>query len=132
MAASPSRKLTGSLVNPKKLKMFSDWNFTCAYCGFDGRTFGNWLQLSVDHIRPRKNGGKVDDPENQAVCCHACNSMTSRMKFAKRMSCKEIIREKRNEVAKRRKGFFEYWIKNVAPAYSKSRSIGLPRSPKNR
>lgn len=32
-------------------------HFTCAYCGFDGRPFDNWMQLVGDHIRPVAKGG---------------------------------------------------------------------------
>ncbi len=93
-------------------------HFTCIYCGFDGRTFDAWLQLSIDHIRPKNCGGN-DDPENLAVACGSCNCITSRMKFDATMSRDDILKEKRTRVAMRRQAFYDFWIKSVAPHYLK-------------
>lgn len=93
-------------------------NYTCVYCGFDGRTFDNWLQLSVDHILPRSSGGG-NELENLATSCRSCNSITSRMVFAKKLPRKEIIEKKRAKVAERRQEFYEIWHSEVAPDYLK-------------
>jgi len=33
------------------------YGFTCQYCGYDGRAFPNWLQLTIDHVVPMSQGG---------------------------------------------------------------------------
>jgi 5-methylcytosine-specific restriction endonuclease McrA len=38
-------------------------HYTCVFCGFDGRGFDAWMQLTVDHLRPRNSGGS-DEPDN--------------------------------------------------------------------
>lgn len=51
-------------------------NFTCQYCGFDGRKdFESWFvaNFSVDHITPVSRGGSEDDDDNLALACHSCN-----------------------------------------------------------
>lgn len=93
-------------------------HFTCIYCGFDGRSFEGWMQLSTDHIRPKSNNGS-DDLSNRAVACHSCNCITSRMKFPEHLSREEIIFEKRAYVAKSRANFYELWMKTVAPNFLK-------------
>ena len=64
---------------------YQRYHFTCVYCGFDGRTFDSWMQLSIDHIRPISCSGS-NEPDNLVVACRACNSITSRMKFPDGMS----------------------------------------------
>jgi hypothetical protein len=95
---------------------YQRYHNTCIYCGFDGRGFDSWMQLSIDHIRPRNAGGN-DDPENLVVACRQCNSITGRMKFLKTATREEILREKRERVAKRRKDYYDYWSEHVAPNY---------------
>jgi len=70
------------------------YNFICQYCGFDGRAFPNWLQLTVDHIVPKSHGGK-DEEDNKITVCQACNSITSRMKFSRNLTKEDIILSKR-------------------------------------
>lgn len=91
-------------------------HFTCVYCGYDGRAFPNWFQLTIDHVRPVSQGGK-DDPDNLVTACHACNSITSRMKFDDGASRDEILALKRKRVRQRQTKFFEFWQKRVAPLY---------------
>jgi hypothetical protein len=91
-------------------------HFTCIYCGFDGRTFDAWMQLSIDHVRPRSsNGGNEKD--NLAVACGSCNRITCRMKFDSTKTRDDIIREKREFVKQRREHFYALWMKSVAPRY---------------
>ena len=87
--------------------------FRCVYCGYDGRDFPNWLQLTVDHVVPSHQGGSGDETNLVAVC-HACNSITSRMRFADGMVVEEIIEDKKNRVRERRREFWEFWNANVA------------------
>ena len=91
-------------------------NFMCVYCGFDGRAFSNWLQLSIDHVLPQSQGGN-DVEENKVTCCQQCNSMTSRMKFEPGFTTSEIIEKKRAYVKESRAELFEFWLQSVAPHY---------------
>lgn len=91
-------------------------HFTCVYCGFDGRTFDSWMQLSIDHILPSSCDG-TDEPSNRVAACGSCNSITSRMQFTRQQTRDEILNEKRRHVAESRKGFYKFWINKVAPRY---------------
>jgi len=74
-------RLSGTSLGDYGVGVFERDNFTCAYCGFDGRTFDNWMQLSVDHILP-KSSARDDSSENMVTACQSCNSITSRMRFS--------------------------------------------------
>jgi len=87
-------------------------NFQCQYCGFDGRSFPNWFQLSVEHIVPR-----TDDASNLVSVCNSCNSITSRMKFTANQSREEIFEIKKQRVKERHDEFFDFWLENVAQSY---------------
>jgi len=91
-------------------------NFTCQYCGYDGRAFPNWLQLTVDHVIPRGSGG-TDDDDNKVTACQTCNSITSRMKFPPGTTTKQALDAKRKRVLTRQTEFFEFWQDQVAPLY---------------
>jgi len=91
-------------------------NFTCRYCGFDGRAFPNWLQLSIDHVVPRSCGGS-SDIRNVVTSCHACNSMMSRMKFRRGTRPGEALRAKRKRIQERHLAFFDFWKEEVAPRF---------------
>lgn len=99
-------------------------HFTCQYCGFDGRTFDAWMQLSIDHVRPRSSGGD-DARGNLVTACHSCNAITSRMQFAADLSRDEVFRLKREHVAERRQRFHAGWLEHVAPRHL---ARPLPRS----
>jgi hypothetical protein len=99
-------------------------HFTCQYCGFDGRTFDTWMQLSVDHVRPRSSGGD-DALGNLVTACHSCNAITSRMKFPADLPDAEVFRQKRERVAERRRKFHAAWLEHVAPRHL---ARPLPRS----
>jgi 5-methylcytosine-specific restriction endonuclease McrA len=88
-------------------------NFICAYCGYDGRSFSNWLQLTVDHVIPTSSGGD-DTVENKVTACQACNSITSRMEFGSGTTIDVAFKEKCVRVRQRRKEYFSFWIDNVA------------------
>jgi len=45
-----------------------------AYCGVSENSTGS--SLTVDHFRPRSQGG-TDDEENLVSCCHGCNEFKS-------------------------------------------------------
>jgi uncharacterized protein (DUF433 family) len=119
-----------SHVASKRIKKFGDslrgyghkthvkYNFKCQLCGYDGRAFPNWFQLTVDHIRPKGHGGSNKET-NKITVCHACNSITSRMKFEDKHSRAEIIRRKRVHVRKRQSEYFEFWQENVSHLFLK-------------
>lgn len=90
-------------------------NFICKYCGYNGRAFPNWLQLTVDHIVPYSQGGK-HGVTNLVTVCHACNSITSRMSFPKGTSKKEIIEAKKERVKERQSEYFAFWKTHVNKA----------------
>ena len=91
-------------------------NFRCQYCGYDGRSFPNWFQLSLEHIKPKSQGGN-DEKENLITICQACNSITSRMQFSDDMSIDQIKAEKIKRVRERQTEYFEFWKTEVAPKY---------------
>ena len=91
-------------------------HFTCVYCGFDGRPFEYWMQLSIDHIRPKSCGGS-DEIDNLVVACRACNAITSKMEFDADRSREQILREKQERIRKRRTEYYDHWTKLVAPRY---------------
>ena len=110
------KSLAGTALTDYGARVFRRDNFTCVYCGFDGRLFDNWMQLSIDHVIPRKDGGS-DDEANLVTACRACNSITSRMTFSSGASGQEIVVAKRRRVEERRKVFYDWWLEAVAPLY---------------
>jgi 5-methylcytosine-specific restriction endonuclease McrA len=94
-------------------------NFTCQYCGYDGRAFPNWFQLTVDHIIPRSQNGP-DIEQNKVTVCQACNSITSRMKFDPGLTMEQVLEAKRDRVRDRMADYFKFWEENVAPLYLKA------------
>ena len=94
-------------------------NFMCQYCGYDGRAFPYWFQLTVDHIMPQAKGG-TDDRDNLLTACHACNSITSRMDFPQHAQIEAIIAQEKQRVQERQSEYFEFWRTKVAPLYIQS------------
>ena len=86
-------------------------HYTCVYCGFDA-----WMQLTVDHLRPRNSSG-TDEPDNLVAACHSCNSVTSRMTFPPTATREDILTQKRARVRERRAVFYEHWLRTVAPRF---------------
>ncbi len=91
-------------------------NFMCAYCGYDGRPFPNWLQLTVDHIVPTSSGG-TNDASNKVTACQTCNSITSRMVFPVGTTREQALAEKLARIRARQTEFFNFWREHVAPQY---------------
>lgn len=100
--------------NPQSI--YERCHFTCAYCGYDGRAFDSWMQLSIDHILPIHCHG-TDELSNLVVACGSCNSITSRMQFSKNMSREQILEQKRVYVATSRSSYYKYWLERVAPKF---------------
>ena len=74
------------------------------------------MQLSVDHILPKKAGGS-DAPENKITCCRSCNSVTSHMKFAPGVTVSEVIAQKCDRVQKRNRECLDFWKAEVVQSY---------------
>jgi len=108
--------ITGTSLEKYGEDIYCRDHYTCVYCGYDGRTFDAWMQLSIDHIRPKSCGG-LDEADNLVVACRGCNSITSRMKFPAEMSREEIINLKRSRVKERRRYIYDDWLKRVAPKF---------------
>ena len=117
--------LSGTALGDYGVQVFERDHFTCVYCGFDGRLFDNWMQLSVDHVRPKKSGGS-DALDNLVTACKACNSITSRMQFRSGTTKKDILKGKQARVQERRRKFYAFWLKSVAPLYLK-RPLPAPK-----
>ena len=88
--------------------------WTCVYCGFDGRAFDSWMQLTLDHIFPQHQG-KDHSLDNLVACCTSCNSITSRMKFEPKLSREKVLAEKLARVRERRAWYLERWKELVLP-----------------
>ena len=90
--------------------------FTCAYCGFDGRAFENWMQLTIDHVIPSSQGGS-DADFNKVVACHSCNTLTCKYPADPSLSPAEVLAKKRIYVRDRLEAYHRIWIDTVAPRY---------------
>ena len=106
--------LTGTALGDYGHAVFKRDGFVCVYCGFDGNAFGNWRQLSVDHLRSTSNPG-TGSLENLVTSCHFCTSTTSKMEFSPGQSYDEILKLKREHVADRLNTFYKFWSDEVSP-----------------
>lgn len=61
---------------------------------------------------PQSHGGS-DYGSNLITACQACNSITSRMKFSKGLTKKEIIKRKKDRVQDRLVDYLDFWNKYV-------------------
>lgn len=107
-------RLSGTALGDYGHPVFKRDGFVCVYCGFDGNGFGQWRQLTVDHLRPKSCGGG-DAVGNMVTACHFCNAAISRMKFAADLSDGEILELKKDRVRERLKVFRRFWSEEVAP-----------------
>jgi 5-methylcytosine-specific restriction endonuclease McrA len=107
---------SGSSLNDYGYAIYKRDHFTCVYCGYDGRDFDRWMQLSIDHVLPRSCGG-TDDDTNRVTACRSCNSITSRMKFQPNTPPRTILQQKRDRVAETRMRFYTNWKETVAPLF---------------
>ena len=105
--------ISGTWLAGYGAETYECYHYTCVYCGFDGRGFDAWMQLTVDHLR-RRNSGGTDEPDNLVA---ACNSVTSMMTFLPTDKREDILSQKRTRVRERRAVFYEHWLKIVAPRF---------------
>ena len=73
-----------SVSNSTRFQILQRDGFTCRYCGRSAPD----VQLEVDHVEPRSQGGS-DEPENLVAACFECN----RGKFDKSVQLLEPITE---------------------------------------
>lgn len=64
----PSQRVQSISANPEREMIFLRDNYTCQYCG---KVFGA-RSLTLDHVLPRKYGGKTEW-ENLSSACEPCN-----------------------------------------------------------
>lgn len=108
--------LKGTSLCDQNPRVFERDNYTCVYCGYDGRCFPNWMQLTVDHVRPTNQGGSNTD-DNKVTCCSACNSMTGNvleLTFPPEFTREQIMQRKLDYIKRSRTQYFGFWIERVA------------------
>jgi hypothetical protein len=95
-------------------------NYTCRYCGADGRTvFEVWLTLSVDHLLP-KGHPERDNPDYIVTACKFCNTADNHY-FTKYglsfdgLTPDQLVELRREKVHAVRDQYKEFWKKNVKP-----------------
>lgn len=106
--------MTSEITAKDERDVYQRDRWTCVYCGFDGRSFDSWMQLTLDHVMPQHLATN-HSKENLVACCTACNSITSRMKFKAEDSRETIIKAKRKRVRERREWYLQRWTENVLP-----------------
>ena len=106
--------LSGTALGDYGHPVFKRDGFTCVYCGFDGNGFSQWRQLTVDHLKPKSQGG-TDADDNLVTSCNFCNSATSRMKIGPELCADEVLALKKEHVKARLREFQKFWELEVAP-----------------
>lgn len=97
-------------------ELYERFSFRCAYCGFDGRPFENWLLLEIDHINPSSKGG-TDEDQNKVVCCHPCNRSTNHYSPTQGATREQMINEMIAHIRDRREAYLELWKRSVVPRW---------------
>ncbi len=89
---------------------------TCAYCGYQGKSFDMWMQLTIDHVLPKSQDG-LDTPENKVTACYHCNSaILGRYKVTDPAQSVEAIKmEKKRHAQNVRAEYFQEWLEQIAP-----------------
>ena len=57
--------ISGTSLAGYGAETYECYHCTCVYCGFDGRGFDAWMQLTVDHLRPRKVRFRLRDDQDR-------------------------------------------------------------------
>ena len=96
-------------------------NFTCRYCGLDGRhAFGSWLSLSLDHLLPKGHPNR-NNPDYTVTACMFCNTADNRyFDFAEQRGLvfdgktpDELVAQRLPYVMATRDKYQEFWLENV-------------------
>ena len=82
--------------------------YQCQYCELDGKTFENWLNLTIDHVIPKAQGGS-ENASNKVTACRACNTFENRAHIDNFEQKKKLILAKREENR-------QWWESNVKNA----------------
>lgn len=69
-----------------RFEIFKRDGFRCRYCG---REAGEGVELRVDHVDPKSNGGS-NEPSNLVTACHECNAGKSDVLLTER-SLKKLL-----------------------------------------
>ena len=98
-------------------------NFTCRYCGVDGKlSFNTWLTLSWDHLLPKHHPDR-NNPDYIVTACMFCNTADNRyfdraierrLKFDG-LSPDELVAQRKPYVMATRQSYREFWIEKVRP-----------------
>lgn len=95
-------------------------NFTCRYCGVDGRTsFEVWLTLSVDHLLPKGHPNNKN-PDYMVTACNFCNAADNHY-FTKYgltfdgLTPDQLVERRREKVQLVRDSYRKFWEENVKP-----------------
>ena len=99
-----------STERPSDEDIFSENNFICVYCDFNGRDFKCWAYLQVDHFIPKSKGGK-DLKENLVTSCIICNNMKGAQNFGKLNP--DNLKKAREIIQGYWKDMEKYWEVNV-------------------
>ncbi len=96
-------------------------NFTCRYCGADGRrSFDAWLSLSWDHLLPKGHSDR-DNPDFIVAACNFCNCADNHyFEHAEERGLKfdgltpdELAAQRLPYVERTRLSYREFWADNV-------------------
>lgn len=80
------------------LKILERDNYSCQYCGLDGRaTFENALVMRVDFVVPRARKGKKV-PANLVACCIPCNTIKGTKMYGSFEEAKAFVLKRREEL----------------------------------
>jgi 5-methylcytosine-specific restriction endonuclease McrA len=103
-----------SFLSPETYdRIFLRDDFLCHYCGFDGKaSIQNWMQLSVDHIIPKRFGEDNSD-NNLVTCCISCNSKTNRIPSTNKFSRKQIKEKKQNYIQNELRSYRDRWVRST-------------------
>ncbi len=88
-------------------------DFTCVYCGLDGRVWPNWLYLSWDHLVP-KGYPLRNDKRYIVAACRFCNGACNRTTFwSEGMTPDEVVAKKRAAISVVREDYRHFWDEKV-------------------
>ena len=64
-----TKQISGAKIRKRKLSLYMRDGAICGYCG---RKF-DMIDLTIDHIQARSNGGSINNCDNMVLACHTCN-----------------------------------------------------------
>ena len=97
-------------------------NFTCRYCGLDGRaSFSAWLNLGVEHLLPKGHPDR-NKPVYMVTACRFCSGADNR-RFMREdggasdgMTPDELVVQRREAVQAVRDDYMTFWADHVQQA----------------